>query len=85
VEALLAGMPVVTSALGGPAELVDERCGILLPPGDAAALARALHTLIADGSLRRQMGGEGVRRARELCDPAVQIPRIAQVLERACA
>jgi glycosyltransferase involved in cell wall biosynthesis len=38
VEALLAGLPVVTSACGGALEIVDDRCGVLLPPGDRARL-----------------------------------------------
>jgi len=39
VEALSAGLPVITSAIGGATEIVDASCGVLVPPGDPAALA----------------------------------------------
>jgi N-acetylglucosaminyl-diphospho-decaprenol L-rhamnosyltransferase len=42
VEALASGTPVVAPAAGGPAEIVDATCGVLYPPGDAAAGAGAL-------------------------------------------
>lgn len=51
LEALAAGVPVVASALGGMAELIDEgRNGFLFPPGDADALARAITGWCADPS-----------------------------------
>jgi glycosyltransferase involved in cell wall biosynthesis len=59
VEAMAAGVPVVASAVGGIPELVDpDVTGILVPPGDAAALADALRRLIQDPALREQMGGK---------------------------
>ncbi len=39
IEALQAGLPVVCSALGGPAEIVDSSCGVLVPPNNSEALA----------------------------------------------
>ncbi|HEV2148457.1 MAG TPA: glycosyltransferase, partial [Longimicrobiaceae bacterium] len=56
VEALLAGLPSVTTALGGATEIVDDACGALVPPGDADALAAALRALIVDPAARRQRG-----------------------------
>ncbi|OBI96689.1 glycosyl transferase family 1 [Mycobacterium asiaticum] len=41
-EAMACGTPVVAFARGGIPELVDERCGRLVPPGDVAAMARAI-------------------------------------------
>ena len=73
VEALAAGLPVVTSAIGGALEIVDETCGLLVPPGDAAALARALHLLLGDEALRLTLGRNGLPRARALCDPAQRL------------
>ena len=35
IEALAAGLPVVTTAMGGPQEIIDESCGFVAPPGDA--------------------------------------------------
>ena len=42
VEALACGRPVVASPVGGIPELVDDSCAVLTPPGDPAALAKAL-------------------------------------------
>ncbi|WP_080697048.1 glycosyltransferase [Mycobacterium asiaticum] len=41
-EAMACGTPVVAFARGGIPELVDERCGRLVPPGDVAAMARGI-------------------------------------------
>jgi glycosyltransferase involved in cell wall biosynthesis len=46
-EALMAGRPVVASAVGGIPEQVAD-AGILVPPGDTGALAAALRALVAD-------------------------------------
>ena len=80
VEALAAGLPVVTSAWGGALEIVDESCGRLVPPHDRAALRSALRTLLADPSLRARMSGAGPDRARRLCDPAAVDGRLFDVL-----
>lgn len=64
LEAMAAGRPVVASAVGGLADLVvDGTTGILVPPGDAAALRRAIQRLLADPHLRARMGAEGRQRA----------------------
>lgn len=46
-EALLVGRPVVATDVGGVAELVDDRVGALVPPGDADAFALALDRTVA--------------------------------------
>jgi D-inositol-3-phosphate glycosyltransferase len=62
------GKPVVASAVGGLLDLVRHgETGLLVPPGDAAALRSALERLLADGTLRRRMGREGRRRVSDLC------------------
>ena len=65
LESLAAGTPVVGYADGGLPELVGP-CGRLVPPGDRAALAVAITSLLEDGSLRRELGDCGRKRvARE--------------------
>lgn len=60
MEAMAAGLPVVSSALSGIPELVEhDRTGLLVPPADAAALAGALAHLAADPALRQRMGAAG--------------------------
>ena len=40
IEAMYAGLPIVGTRLGGPAETVDASCGVLVEPGDIAGLGR---------------------------------------------
>jgi glycosyltransferase involved in cell wall biosynthesis len=80
IEALAAGRPVVTTALGGPLEIVDDSCGRLVRPADVAALADALQQLLADAALRSSLGAQGPARARALCDPQAQIDSLFQAI-----
>ncbi len=80
VEALYAGLPVVTSGFGGAAEIVDQTCGVLTTPGDPEAVAAALRNLIRDRSRRRALGTAGPSRAESLCDPARQLNAVAALL-----
>jgi glycosyltransferase involved in cell wall biosynthesis len=59
-EAMACGLPVVGSEISGIPELVEHgRSGILVPPGDAGALADALQELKEDPALRGRMGRAG--------------------------
>lgn len=80
VEAMYAGLPVATSALGGALESVDDTCGVLVQPGDAAALASALRLLLEDSETRQRLGVASFARALTLCDPALQLPRLHELL-----
>jgi glycosyltransferase involved in cell wall biosynthesis len=56
--AMGAALPVVTTRVAGIPEVVDDEVtGLLVPPGDAVALGRALARLTADASLRTRLGG----------------------------
>ena len=68
VEALAAGLPVVTTSIGAAPEIVNDSCGVLVPPGDEPALAAALRRLIESPGLRRKLGRGGPDRAEFLCD-----------------
>ena len=80
VEALAAGLPVVTSRLGGACEIVDAACGVLVEPSDPAGLASALRELIATPAHRARLGECGPARARTLCDPGVALRRLSGIL-----
>lgn len=73
VEAMAAGLPVVTTDLGGAAQIVGEHAGVLVPPGDTHALADAIHRLIMDPELRFRLGSAGPARAASLCDAAARM------------
>lgn len=85
VEALAAGLPVVTTAIGGAVEIVDDTCGLLVPPGDIASLAAALERLIVDGALRARLAAGALSRAAVLCEPAARTRQLADVLSRMAA
>ena len=64
-EAMAAGKPVIASQVGGiPETVVNGKTGILVPPGDAEALASAIHRLVEDRNLREQMGHAARQRSR---------------------
>ncbi|MBI5200361.1 MAG: glycosyltransferase family 4 protein [Elusimicrobia bacterium] len=72
LEALDAGKPIVASRTGGVPELLNGgRAGLLVPPGDVEALARAMTRLAADAALRRRLGAAARARARTYTWPAV--------------
>jgi glycosyltransferase involved in cell wall biosynthesis len=86
IEAMAAGRPVVASAVGGVPELVThDETGLLVPPGDAAALRDAIQSLLADPARRARMGEAGRRRARRftVSDATDRIEQLyAETLER---
>jgi len=84
VEALRAGLPVVSTAMGGVLEIVDESCGVLTPPGNAAELAQALGQLVTSPEARARLGRAATARAQRLCDPAGQIQLLYDVCAGLC-
>ena len=48
LEAAAAGLPLIATAIGGTLDIVDERCGWLVPPDDADALAHAMSRALDD-------------------------------------
>ena len=83
VEGMLVGRPVVASNVGGLTGIVQEGVtGLLVPPGDAEALARALDALLDNPELRARMGHAGQSRARRFEASAIT-PRIIEVFEGA--
>ncbi len=80
VEALYAGLPVVTTRIGGAVEIITESCGRLVPPGDPVALAETLALLIDDPALRTRLRGHGPARASALCAPESVLPELERIL-----
>jgi glycosyltransferase involved in cell wall biosynthesis len=63
LEAMAQGKPVIATAVGGTPELVvDGVTGLLVPPGDADALAEALGRVLSDPELAKRMGAAGRQR-----------------------
>lgn len=82
VEALYAGLPVVTTEIGGGAEIVDQSCGVLVTPNDAHALSEGLRSLITNPGERANLAAGGQIRAEQLCNPARQITRLHTLLSQ---
>lgn len=60
LEAIAQGVPAVATRVGSLAEIVEEGgAGLLVPPGDVEAFGKALHTVLADRTLRESMGRRG--------------------------
>ena len=65
IEAMAAGLPVVATAVGDIAAMVDPaNRPLLVPPADEAALAAALRRIVADGELRQALGAANAAKAR---------------------
>jgi glycosyltransferase involved in cell wall biosynthesis len=85
VEALWAGLPVITTAIGGGAEIIDDSSGLLVEPRNPTQLAHSLRSLIESPQLRARFACAGPQRARELCDPAAQMKQMSEFLQCATA
>jgi len=84
LEAMGQGKPIVASAVGGVPELVlDGETGVLVPPGDARALAAALHRVLDEPELARRLGEAGRRRVAERFAAAAAAARILSLYEEA--
>jgi glycosyltransferase involved in cell wall biosynthesis len=60
LEAMATGIPVVATAAGGPPDFIRHGInGLLVPPRDAAALARAVDSLLTDPPLARRLAASG--------------------------
>jgi glycosyltransferase involved in cell wall biosynthesis len=85
LEAMAAGLPVVAAAAGAVGETVaDRESGLLVPVGDATAMAAAIASLLADEPLRRRLGAEAQRRA-SAHDIERSVDRIEHLLGRLAA
>ena len=65
IDAMACGKPIVATSAGGiPEVVVHDDTGIIVPPRDAGAMAKAITRLLKDDALRRRMGVAGRTRAR---------------------
>jgi N-acetyl-alpha-D-glucosaminyl L-malate synthase BshA len=85
LEGMCFGCPSVSTRVGGIPEVVeDKESGLLVPPGDAAALAGALEGLIQNEPRRRALGSAAQARARERFSAEVIVPRYEALYRRLC-
>jgi glycosyltransferase involved in cell wall biosynthesis len=73
-EAMAHGRTVVASAVGGLLDAVDhEETGLLVPPGDVAALRAGIERLLADPALRARLGETARRRMSDAFSPTASV------------
>jgi glycosyltransferase involved in cell wall biosynthesis len=85
LEAMAAGRPVIASAVGGLAELIqDDVTGILVNPGDRSALRTSIRRLLADPKRRRRLGEAARERSFGYAASEI-VPRIEAIYTEALA
>jgi glycosyltransferase involved in cell wall biosynthesis len=82
VEAMSCGVPVIASSIGGVADMITPETGLLVPPGEPAALAAAMNRLAADPLLRASMGRAARRRYEEVFSPKAVLPLMLNTYRR---
>lgn len=83
VQAMAAGLPVVSTHVGAIDEaVVHDETGLLVEPRNIEALAQALGVLMADPALRRRYGGAGFKRAHERFGIERMLDAMEAVFER---
>lgn len=83
IEAMLHGVPVISTRLAGVPEMVEEKVtGVLLEESDSSALAEALETLINDRERSRAMGAAGYQRVSERFSVAVTSQELLDLITK---
>jgi len=83
LDAMACARPIVATRAGGIPEIVEDGVnGLLVPPRDAHALARAIVDALADEGLRQRLGAAGFERVRERFTVDRMVAETASVYQR---
>ena len=80
IEALYAGLPVVTAAQGGALEIIDQTCGCLVSSDSPGTLADTIRQLITHNHLHDSFGAACPARATRLCAPSSVLGELTKAL-----
>lgn len=82
MEAIAAGLPIVSTAAGGVPDLFENgREGLIVPPGDVEGLSSAMKFLLGDREIRQFMGMAAARRARKKFDVSTMVRAYEELYE----
>jgi glycosyltransferase involved in cell wall biosynthesis len=86
IEYMAAARPVVATDIGGAREaIVEGETGYIIQPGDDAALAEHLVSLLRDPARARRMGERGLQVVKEKFSCAAQVEHVENLYERLLA
>jgi glycosyltransferase involved in cell wall biosynthesis len=86
IEAMAAGLPIVSTAVGGVPELLQNgKEGFIVQPGHANGLSEAMMTLLNDSNLRRAMGEAAAVRAKAKFDVSAMVRAYEELYEEVSA
>ncbi|MGZ8176736.1 glycosyltransferase family 4 protein [Williamsia sp. SKLECPSW1] len=80
LEAMAYGKPVVGTDHGGTTEFLTGGAGVLVPPGDAEAMAAAIRRVLSDGDLRASMIATARQRVADDHDLSRTLPAMLEAL-----
>ncbi len=85
MEAMAAGVPVISTAVSGIPELInDGKSGILVDPQDSALLADAIQRLLGNGNYREILGNMAQEYVKGAFDVAKSVSHLAQLFAKEC-
>jgi len=83
LEAMAAGVPVLTTPVGGiPEAVTDGVEGFLITPGDVGALAQRWSELLLDPALAERMGGAARRKVETTFSTQAVLPQLELIYRR---
>ena len=86
IEAMAAGLPVISTRVGGIPELIEDGVdGILFAPGDVGALAEKISFLLNNKDTRIKIGKKAKQKAREQMDFRVYVNKLRTLLFAMCS
>ncbi|GAI08660.1 unnamed protein product, partial [marine sediment metagenome] len=85
LEAMSAGLPIISTPIGAIPEIIEDGAnGFLIPPKIPYILAEKILTLIEDKSLREKMGAENMKKAQEKYDVKVVCKIFEKIYKEIC-
>lgn len=82
IEAMACGVPVVATRSGGPEQILEGECGLLVPTGDPQSLALAIERVISSQELAARLAASALGRVHERYSLATMLARYEALLGR---